>query len=56
MLQVEAFQCSSKCCQDKHSSQEVVQNCLSGCMQPVLNAEKSLHAEIEQLQVQNDCF
>lgn len=49
--QVEAFQCSAKCCQDRNSPQEVIQGCLANCMQPVLDAEKRLQAEIEQLQV-----
>lgn len=50
-MQVQAFQCSAKCCQDQHSSQEVIQRCLSGCMQPVLEAEQKLKSEVEQLQV-----
>lgn len=48
---MQAFQCSAKCCQDQHSSQEVIQRCLSGCMQPVLEAEQKLKSEVEQLQV-----
>lgn len=48
---MKAFQCSANCCRDQQSSQNVVQQCLAGCMQPVLDAEKNLQEEVQQLQV-----
>lgn len=49
--QKEAFQCSAKCCEDEHCSQEVLQRCIQSCMRPMVEAEQSLKSEVEQFQV-----
>ena len=51
--QVEAFRCSARCCEDRVSSQDVVQRCLANCMQPVMDSEKTLQSELQQLQVKH---
>ena len=48
---MDAFRCSAKCCEDRNSSQEVVQRCLASCMQPVMDAESKLQGEVQHLQV-----
>lgn len=51
LLQVRAFQCSARCCEDQSSSQVVVQSCLQDCMRPVVEAESRMKEEVQQLQV-----
>ena len=51
LLQVRAFQCSARCCEDRSSSQVVVQSCLQDCMSPVVEAESRIKEEVQQLQV-----
>ena len=51
LLQVRAFQCSARCCEDQSSSQVVVQSCLQDCMRPVVEAESRIKEEVQQLQV-----
>ncbi|XP_064382436.1 protein FAM136A-like [Halichondria panicea] len=49
-LQVKAFLCSAKCCEDKTSSQSVLQGCMQHCMEPVRQAEETIKSEINQIQ------
>lgn len=49
--QVKAFLCSAKCCEDKNSSQSVLQGCMQNCMAPVRQAEETIKMELNQFQV-----
>lgn len=49
-MQVEAFKCSAKCCEDKVSSTEVVQRCVAGCHKNSSEVEEKLKYEVNHIQ------
>lgn len=49
-LQLRAFRCSADCCEDKDTPHSSLQRCLEHCVGPVVEAERKLQGEINQIQ------
>lgn len=49
-FQVQMHLCAAKCCEDKNSSIDVVQNCVERCSGPLTRAQKYVHNELEGFQ------
>uniref|UniRef100_A0A1X7UWJ5 Protein FAM136A n=1 Tax=Amphimedon queenslandica TaxID=400682 RepID=A0A1X7UWJ5_AMPQE len=49
-IQVNAFQCCAKCCQDRSVSHMILQNCLQNCMRPVSELEERIKQEVDSIQ------
>jgi len=49
-MQVDMYQCSAKCCENKNLSVDDVQRCIEDCSQKVNKAQSYLQLEIESFQ------
>lgn len=42
--------CAAKCCEDRHSSIDLVQGCVERCSGPMTKAQRYVHTEVEEFQ------
>ncbi|KAK7477072.1 hypothetical protein BaRGS_00031658 [Batillaria attramentaria] len=49
-LQADMYRCSTKCCEDKITSLEEVQQCIDSCSTRVNNAQNYIQSEIQMFQ------
>ncbi|GMR44132.1 hypothetical protein PMAYCL1PPCAC_14327 [Pristionchus mayeri] len=49
-MQKAMFSCSAKCCDDKKSPRESVEQCIERCNDPMRKAQRVLEGELEQMQ------
>jgi hypothetical protein len=50
-IQQRMFHCSGKCCDDKRSSRQSIEECVDRCSIPLKKAQTSLETELGALQV-----